>query len=48
MRRLLEANLNSDAAIIDEVEGLIREVKSAWDAIGQQLGDRASGQGQGR
>lgn len=33
-RRLLEANLKSDAAILDEVSGLLREVKTAWDAIG--------------
>lgn len=36
-RRLLEANLKSDVAIIDEVEGLVREVKSAWDAIGDEV-----------
>ncbi len=33
-RRLLEANLKSDAEILDEVSGLLREVKTAWDAIG--------------
>lgn len=32
-RRLLEANLNSDEAILDEVSGLLKDVKSAWDAI---------------
>jgi flagellar protein FliS len=33
MRRLLEANLNNDATILDEVAGLMRELKEAWDAI---------------
>ena len=33
MRRLLEANLNDDLGALDEVAGLLREVKDAWDAI---------------
>ncbi len=33
MRRLLEANLKNDAAILDEVASLMRELKEAWDAI---------------
>lgn len=33
MRRLLEANLHDDGAILDEVAGLIGELKEAWDAI---------------
>jgi flagellar secretion chaperone FliS len=33
MRRLLQANLNDDLAALDEVAGLLREVKEAWDAI---------------
>ena len=33
-RRLVEANLRSDAAILDEVAELLRPVKEAWDAIG--------------
>lgn len=33
MRRLLEANLQNDAGILDEVSGLLRELKEAWDAI---------------
>lgn len=33
MRRLLQANMDDDAAILDEVAGLMRELKDAWDAI---------------
>jgi flagellar protein FliS len=32
-RRLLEANMNNDIAILDEVNGLLMEVKAGWDAI---------------
>ena len=35
-RRLLEANLKDDVAILDEVSELIREIRSAWIAIGNQ------------
>lgn len=42
-RQLLAANLRNDADIIIEVEGLIREVKQAWDAIGEQLPAQAGG-----
>lgn len=31
--RLVEANLSNDVALIDEVAGLLRNVKSGWDAI---------------
>jgi flagellar protein FliS len=30
---LVEANLSNDVALIDEVAGLLRNVKSGWDAI---------------
>ncbi|MFZ4792109.1 MAG: flagellar export chaperone FliS [Candidatus Competibacteraceae bacterium] len=33
-RRLLEANLRSDTAILDEVADLLRPVKEGWDTIG--------------
>lgn len=32
-RRLLEANIKNDVTMIDEVSGLLRTVKSAWDEI---------------
>ncbi|EFK96622.1 Flagellar protein FliS [sediment metagenome] len=32
-RRLLEANIKNDEEILDEVSSLLRDVKSAWDAI---------------
>lgn len=32
--RLLEANVKNEAALLDEVAGLLRNVKSGWDAIG--------------
>ncbi|WP_172146975.1 flagellar export chaperone FliS [Pseudomonas tumuqii] len=33
--RLLEANVKNDATSLDEVAGLLRNVKTGWDAIGQ-------------
>lgn len=32
-RRLLEANVSNDVAIIDEVAGLLATIKEGWDAI---------------
>lgn len=34
-RRLTEANLRNDPRILEEVSSLLREVKSAWDALPQ-------------
>lgn len=34
-RRLVEANLRNDTAMLDEVAGLLKEIKMAWDAIPQ-------------
>lgn len=39
-RRLLEANLNSSEAILDEVAGLMRTVKEGWDGIDQAVAAR--------
>lgn len=35
--RLLQDNRSNDVAIIDEVAGLLREVKSGWDGIANQI-----------
>ncbi|MGE0080913.1 MAG: flagellar export chaperone FliS [Thiohalomonadaceae bacterium] len=36
-RRLLEANLRNDATMLDEVSGLLRQIKFGWDAIPEEL-----------
>jgi len=41
MRRLLEANLRDDPSILDEVSGLLQELKEAWDAITGQVEPQA-------
>lgn len=38
-RRLLHANLSNDPQLLDEVAGLLRELKEAWDAIADQVGE---------
>jgi flagellar protein FliS len=35
-RRLMIANLNNDPAILKEVHGLLADIKSAWDEIGNK------------
>ncbi len=32
-RRLVEANMRNDVKMLDEVIGLLREIKAGWDAI---------------
>ena len=32
-RRLIEANRRNDAKILDEIAGLVREIKTGWDGI---------------
>jgi flagellar protein FliS len=36
-RRLVEANASNDAAILDEVLGLLGEIKGAWDAMPENV-----------
>ncbi len=33
IRRLMEASIHNDASIVDEVSGLLKEIKSGWDNI---------------
>jgi len=41
-RRLLEANVADDVSMLDEVVSLLREIKSAWDVIPDEMkGTRA-------
>lgn len=35
--RLMEATVKNDAAMVDEVSGLMREIKSGWDAIPSEI-----------
>ena len=37
VRRLMEANLKNDVAILDEISSLVLEIKSAWDAIPDEV-----------
>ena len=42
VRRLAEANINNEIAILDEVTSLLLEIKSAWDAIPDEVKQPAS------
>ncbi len=35
--RLLQANTQGDAALLDEVGGLMRSIKEGWDGIAQEV-----------
>jgi flagellar protein FliS len=37
-RRLVEANISNDPAMLDEVASLLRDIKGAWDAIAPESG----------
>lgn len=37
IRRLLQANLKNDSAIVQEVMGLMRELREAWHAIAPEV-----------
>lgn len=39
LNRLLAANLRNDTALIDEVTGLLDELRGAWAQIGQRAGN---------
>ena len=41
-RRLMHANLNSDAAAVTEVLGLLGEIRGAWAAIGPEVRAQAT------
>ena len=41
-RRLLQANVQSDVAIIVEVLGLLNEIRGAWVAIGPEVRQQAN------
>ena len=36
-RRLLQANIKADVSMLEEVSSLIREIKSAWDVIPEDI-----------
>ncbi len=40
MTRLTEANFKNNAAMLDEVAGLMRELKEAWDAIASEVSEQ--------
>ena len=42
-RRLLEANLRDEPALLDEVSSLLRELQSGWRAIADTIGSAAAG-----
>jgi len=39
-RRLLQGSARNDAAMIDEVRGLLLDLKSAWDELATQHGNK--------
>ncbi len=41
--RLAEANLNNDAAGVDEVIGIVRNIKDGWDGISDSAGSVRGG-----
>lgn len=44
-RRLVVANAENDASILDEVAGLMLEIKSAWDAVPENISRESFEQG---
>jgi len=41
-RRLFEANVTNDPAILDEAAALLHEIKSAWDVLVETAADSAA------
>ena len=44
-RQLLQANMTNEVELLDEVSGLLRQVKDGWDAIPAELHGDATDQG---
>lgn len=44
-RRLTAANVENSVDMLDEVTSLLKQIKEAWDAIGDQVNATAPGQG---
>lgn len=42
-RRLLEANITNDPAILDETAALLHEIKSAWDVLVETAAEENGG-----
>ncbi len=45
MKRLLEANMQNSATLLDEVSGLLQEIQGAWNAIPADLHYMSARQG---
>lgn len=43
-RRLIDANVSNDVSVLDEVSGLLLEVKAAWDAMPEDIRNPAGQQ----